>query len=120
MRQGDCIDPSVVCDICTTVKQVRKTFSSSAKEKAARESRRDDSVVCSDVLVPITPASKSGYRYVVTFMMMKSRYAMIYPLRKKSEVTEAFKRYYHDIKLECGVNVKLLRSDNGGDTEIMR
>ena len=53
-------------------------------------------------------------------MMMKSRYVMAYPLRKKSEVTEAFKRYCHDIKLECGVDVKVLRSNNGGDTEIMR
>ena len=89
--RGECIDPSVVCDICATAKQVRKTFSSSGAEISARESRPDDSIVCSDVLGPVTPGSKSGYRYVVTFMMMKSRYAMVYPLRKKSEVTEAFK-----------------------------
>ena len=98
--KGECIDPSVVCDICATAKQVRKTFSSSEAEISARESRRDDSIVCSDVLGPVTPASKSGYRYVLTFMMLKSRYAMVYPLRKKSEVTEAFKQYAHDIKLE--------------------
>ena len=113
--KGECIDPSVVCDICATAKQVRKTFSSSEAEISARESRRDDSIVCSDVLGPVTPASKSGYRYVLTFMMLKGRYAMVYPLRKKSEVTEAFKQYAHNIKLESEVDTKVLRSDNGGE-----
>ena len=48
-------------------------------------------------------------------MMMKSRYAMIFPLLKKSDVTKAFQQYCHDIKLECGLDVTVLRSDNGGE-----
>uniref|UniRef100_A0AAV1UZ15 Integrase catalytic domain-containing protein n=1 Tax=Peronospora matthiolae TaxID=2874970 RepID=A0AAV1UZ15_9STRA len=48
-------------------------------------------------------------------MMMNSRYEMVFPLRKKSEVTKAFKRYCHDIKIDCGLDVKALRSDNGGE-----
>ena len=71
--------------------------------------------MCSDVLGPVTPASKSGYRYVVAFMLMKNRYAMIFPMRKKSEDAQDLKKYYHDIKLECGVDIKVLRSDNGGE-----
>ena len=90
--QGNCMDPKVVCDICATAKQVRKTFNSTDAYTEARESHRIDSIVCSDVLGPITPASRSDYRYVATFMMMKSRYAMVYPLRKKSDVTKAFKQ----------------------------
>lgn len=83
------MDSRVVCDVCAMSKQVRKTFNSSDVGSAARESRREGS----DVLGPISPASKSGYRYVVSFTMMKSRYATIYPLRKKSNVTEALKKY---------------------------
>lgn len=49
--KGNCINPSVVCDVCATAKQVRKTYSSSEEEIAARESRREDSVVCSDLLL---------------------------------------------------------------------
>uniref|UniRef100_A0AAV1V9W5 Uncharacterized protein n=1 Tax=Peronospora matthiolae TaxID=2874970 RepID=A0AAV1V9W5_9STRA len=79
---GDCIDPSVVCDVCATAKQVRKTFNSNEADTAARKSHREDSVVCSDVLGPVSQASKSGYRYVVTFVMMKSLFVMVYPLRK--------------------------------------
>ena len=53
-----------------------------------------DVVVCSDVLGPITPSSKSGLKYIVSFTMMKSRFVMVYPLRKKCEVASAFKRFY--------------------------
>uniref|UniRef100_A0AAV1V3K5 Integrase catalytic domain-containing protein n=1 Tax=Peronospora matthiolae TaxID=2874970 RepID=A0AAV1V3K5_9STRA len=113
--KGKCLDSNVVCDICATAKQVRKTFHSTKADAEARESHRMDSVICSDVLGPITPASRSTYRYVATFMMMNSRFAMVFPLRKKSEVTKALKRCCHDIKIECGLDVKVLRSDNGGE-----
>lgn len=73
--KGKCVDTGVVCDIFSTAKQVRKLFNSSDE----RESRRKDWVVCSDVMGPISPASKSGYCYIVTFIMMKSRYVMVYP-----------------------------------------
>ena len=45
--------------------------------------------------------------------MMKSWYASIYPLRKKSDIIGAFKRYFYDIKVECNGNVKVLCSDKG-------
>ena len=102
--KGKCMDPKVVCDICATAKQVRKTFKNNEADAAARESHRMDSIVCSDVLGPITPASRSDYRYVAKFMMMKSRYAMVFPLRKKSDATKAFQKYCHDIKIECGLD----------------
>uniref|UniRef100_A0AAV1TC03 Integrase catalytic domain-containing protein n=1 Tax=Peronospora matthiolae TaxID=2874970 RepID=A0AAV1TC03_9STRA len=38
---------------------------------------------------------------------------MAFTLRKKSGATKSFHRYYHDIKLECGFDVKVLRSENG-------
>ena len=61
--------------------------------------------VCSDVLGPITPASKSGFSYIVTFILMKSRYVTVYPLRKKSDVAGAFKRIYQEIKISSGITV---------------
>ena len=79
--EGECMVTSYVCGICLTAKQVRITFNSSDDEIEASESHREGSVVCSDVVGPITLASKSGFRYVVTFIMIKSRYVMIYPLR---------------------------------------
>ncbi|KAL4099935.1 hypothetical protein PRIC1_007732 [Phytophthora ramorum] len=104
-----------VCGVCATTKQVRKTFHSNKGELEARESKRTDDIVCSDVLGPITPASKSGYKYIVTFIMMKSRYVTIYPLRMKSEVHDAFAKFLKEIKVTAGLTVKILRSDNGGE-----
>uniref|UniRef100_A0AAV1UN22 GAG-pre-integrase domain-containing protein n=1 Tax=Peronospora matthiolae TaxID=2874970 RepID=A0AAV1UN22_9STRA len=50
---GDYIDPIVVCEVCATAKQVCKTFYSNKANTAARESRCEDSVVCSDVSGPL-------------------------------------------------------------------
>ena len=72
-------------------------------------------MVCSDGSGRMTPASKSEFKYIVTFILMKSRYFMIYPLRKKSDVLSAFTRYAQDILISCGTTMKVLRSDNGGE-----
>ena len=87
----------------------------SDEDSEVRESARSDAVVCSDVLGPITTASKSKFKYIVTFIMMKSRYGMIYSLRKKSDVLSALTRYVQDIKMLTGTMIKVLRSDNGGE-----
>ena len=92
--KGEEIKSNVACDICATSKQVRKSFKTSEEEAETREISRSDVVVCSDVLGPITAASKSGLSYIVTFIMMKSRYVTVYTLRKKSDVASAFKRFY--------------------------
>ena len=73
----------VVCEVCATSKQVRKSFNTSKEAAELREAARSDEVVCFDVLGPITPASKSGYKYIVSFIMMKSRYTTVYPMRKR-------------------------------------
>uniref|UniRef100_A0AAV1UYK5 Polyprotein n=1 Tax=Peronospora matthiolae TaxID=2874970 RepID=A0AAV1UYK5_9STRA len=113
--KGATMKTNVACDVCATSKQVRKSFKTSEEDAETRESSRSDVVVCSGVLGPITPASKSGFSYAVTFIMMKSRYVTVYPLRKKSDVASAFKRFYQDIKTASGTKIKVLRSENGGE-----
>lgn len=113
--KGEEMKMDFVCDVCATSKQVRKSFNTSEEDAELREAARSDEVVCSDVLGPITPLSKSGYKYIVSFIMMKNRYTTVFPLRKKSEVTSAFTRFYREIKTLSGTKVKVLRSDNGGE-----
>ncbi|KAE9016351.1 Retrovirus-related Pol polyprotein from transposon TNT 1-94 [Phytophthora fragariae] len=108
-------ESGAVCEVCATAKQSRKPFSSTKEELEARESTRTDTSVCSDVLGPITPVSKSGYKYIVTFILMKSRYLTIYPLRNKSAVCGAFRKFLKEIRTNAGLNIKVLRSDNGGE-----
>uniref|UniRef100_H3H4M4 GAG-pre-integrase domain-containing protein n=1 Tax=Phytophthora ramorum TaxID=164328 RepID=H3H4M4_PHYRM len=86
--KGALAEPGTVCGVCATAKQARKPFKSTKEGLEARESARKDTTVCSDVLGPVTPASKSGYKYIVSFIMMKSRFVTIYPLHKKSEVCQ--------------------------------
>ena len=113
--KGTNVKSNVGCDVCATSKQVRKTFKTSEEDSETRESSRSDVVVSSDVLGPITPASKSGFKFIVSFIMMKSRYVTVYPLRKKNEVASTFKRFCQEIKTASGTTIKLLRSDNGGE-----
>ena len=103
------------CEVCAAAKQVRKTFKVNDEDSEMRESARSDAVVCSDVVGPITPASRSGFKYIVTFIRMKSRYVTIYPLRQKSDVLDALSRYVQDMKTLSGTTIKVLRSDNGGE-----
>ena len=72
-------------------------------------------MVCSDVLEPITPASNSGFKYIVIFILMKSRYVTVNSLRRKSEVMIALTRCYRDMRTTSGTNIKVFRSDNGGE-----
>lgn len=75
--KGNRINPGVLCSVCATAKQVRETLKSNETEIAARKSCREDLVVCSGVWGQVTTASELGYRDVVTFMMMKSRYVYL-------------------------------------------
>uniref|UniRef100_A0AAV1U5H8 Integrase catalytic domain-containing protein n=1 Tax=Peronospora matthiolae TaxID=2874970 RepID=A0AAV1U5H8_9STRA len=113
--KGATVKSNVACDACATSKRVRKSFKSSDEDSDTSEKSRSDVVVCSDILGPITPASKSTVSNIVTFIKMKSRYVTVYPLRKKSDVASAFKRFYQDIKTASGTKIKVLRSDNGGE-----
>lgn len=78
-------------------------------DSSARENIRADNFVCSDVLGPISPEFKSRYRYIVSFIAMGSRFATIHPQHKRTDVPEAF------MKMKYGIDVKVLRSDNGGE-----
>lgn len=79
-----------------------------------------DNFECSTVLRPIFPASKSGNRYVRNFFVMRSLFATIYPLLKKGNMPQALMGYYHDIKLEFDIDVKVPRCDDGVKYRIVK
>nr|CCA27078.1 PREDICTED: similar to Copia protein (Gagintpol protein) putative [Albugo laibachii Nc14] len=115
LTRGTGISSMNTCNVCAIAKQVRTTFNSTIEESEARESTRSDNIVCFDIMGPINPKSRSVYQYVVSFILMKSRYTLLYPLRKKSELPEVFKKFYNDLKTMTDIKVKILRSDNGGE-----
>ena len=62
------------------IKASTQVIQESEKYAETRESSRSDVVVCSDVLGPITPSSKSDFKYIVSFIMMESPFVTVYPL----------------------------------------
>ena len=69
----------------------------------------------SDVCGPFRVRTRSGYRYFVTYICGKTRWAWIFLLKHKSEQHEAFHNLRTNIIPMYGAQVKVLFSDNGGE-----
>ena len=72
-------------------------------------------LVHSDILGPISPATKSGMKYIISFIDDHSRYTKLYLLKCKSQAFEAFKQYKTLMENKFGVKIQKLKSDRGGE-----
>lgn len=72
-------------------------------------------LIHSDVwgMAPIT--SHANYKYFVTFIDDYSRFTWIYFLHSKDELFSVFKLFHAYIQTQFSANIKILRSDNGGE-----
>ena len=59
--------------------------------------------------------SFGGHKYFVMFIDDYSRWCTVYFLKKKSEVFDKFREYEAIITNQCGQNIGVLRTDNGGE-----
>ena len=73
------------------------------------------SLVHSDLIGPIKPASLGGKSYILTFVDDKSRRAWCFPISEKSETLKIFKYWKRETEKQSGKMVKILRTDNGGE-----
>ena len=99
------------CEGCTMGKQTRNSF---LKNEATRATKLLQ-IVHSDVCGPMKTQSIGGSRYFVTFIDDMSRYAAIYFIRSKDEVLSKFKVYADMATNTTGSNIRVLRTDNGGE-----
>jgi IS30 family transposase len=72
-------------------------------------------LVCSNVMGRFEVPSNSGFKYIVTFIIKKTRHVTEYPVRTKAEVGVKFEEYVMLISAKSSFVVKQLRSDNGGE-----
>ena len=100
-----------VCQGCLMGKQHRNPFPKASATRAAEVM----TTIHSDVCGPINVESLGKSKYFVTFIDDMSRYTHVYFLKHKSEVLEKFKEFVNLTTNETGNQVKILRTDNGGE-----
>ena len=102
---------SIQCVKCPFDKQVRAPF-----KQIEDLPDHIGHTIASDVCSPFD-TSMNEYKYFLTWIDLKTRYASIEFIKNKecSTVTDSFKRYLAWIVKQRGVNVKNVRTDNGGE-----
>ena len=98
------------CISCAKGKQHRFPF-----KRSKNISRNLLDLVHSDLCGPMEVDSIAGSKYFVTFIDDYSRQVFVYFLSFKSEVFEAFKSFEAMVTRQTGRNIKVLRTDNGGE-----
>ena len=96
------------CDTCIEAKHCRDPFKGT-HQVAKRVLER----VHSDVCGPISPTGHDGSKYFVSFIDEYSHFAMIYLIKRKSQVFEAFKEYEALVVAKFGVAISQFTSDQG-------
>jgi len=104
-------DQTHLCEVCMKGKLSRTPFPREQAEKTTEVLE----IIHSDVLGKVTPKSKGGAAYLVTFIDDYSRYAKVYPMKAKSEVLEKFMEYKAEVENFHDKKIKILRCDNGGE-----
>ena len=99
------------CEGCMMGKQHRQSF---PKDGATCASKALE-IVHSDVCGPMKTMSLGGARYFLIFIDDFSRKMWVYPLKAKSECFERFKEFKALVEKEVEAEIKVFRSDNGGE-----
>ena len=101
--------PDPICEPCLAGKMHSNPFSSSENR-----AKLPCDLIHSDVHA-VSDISKQGFKYWVTFIDDYSRYRAIIPIKNKSDVMEAFKKYQAWAETQTGRKIKALRDDKGGE-----
>ena len=99
------------CEVCIKGKLPRTPFPPYKTCKTTKVLE----LVHSDVVGKVTPKSKGGANYLVTFIDDYTRYAKVYTMKTKGEVLQKFKEYKLEAENILETKIKILRSDNGGE-----
>jgi transposase InsO family protein len=105
------IDSKHVCEDCLVGKQHRDSIPKSSIWKSTKRLE----LVHSDICGPITPASNSDNKYIMTFIDDFSRKTWVYFLKNKSSAFEYFKKFKCLVEKETGAAIYCLRTYRGGE-----
>lgn len=100
--------PIGFCDICVQGKQCRNPFNG-RRPISSRVLER----IHTDICGPFDPITWDGYKYFVSFIDDFSHFAVIYPLRQKSEVFEKLVEYEAMVSSMHNVAIAMITVDQG-------
>lgn len=100
---------SHTCEACILGKSHRTAF-----PKVGSRAKSILALIHTD-LHDTTYISRQGYRYWISFIDDYSRFAWVYPLHKKSDTFEVFKKWQAKVERQTGKLVKVIRDDKGGE-----
>ena len=104
-------DPNKLCDSCLLGEHAMRSF----PEKTTLRTSKPLQLVHTDVCGPIDPPSFGKRKYFLLFIDDLSRKTLIYFLKQNFEVFVSFKNFIAIVENESGYEIKVLRSDKGGE-----
>ena len=104
-------EPRAFCDSCAVGKQHR----TSPKPLGAIRAECKLQLVYSDVMGPVSVASMTNKRFMISFMDDKTRISSVAFMAKKSEALEKFKDFQATVEGESGLRIGTLRTNRGGE-----
>ena len=103
--------PKSICEGCLMSKQTRRPFPSqtdfTAKERLE--------LVHGDICGPISPPTLTGNKYFLLFVDDFSRAMWVYMIKSKDEAFSCFKKFRVLVEKESKQEIKVLRTDRGGE-----
>lgn len=98
------------CLVCKKGRMTRRRFGSRLKYRASRPLEIIHSDVCK-----LSHPSREGFHYFVSFINDFSKLAVVYRMKRKSQVYDCFIHYTRRMERESGRKIVDLRSENGGE-----
>ncbi|KAL5827481.1 hypothetical protein ACOSQ4_019278 [Xanthoceras sorbifolium] len=95
------------CVDCIKGKQTNKS------KKGANRSSDILEIIHTDICCP--DMDSYGQKYFISFIDDYSRYMYLYLLHNKNEAINAFKIFKAEVEKQCGKQIKIVRSDRGGE-----
>lgn len=105
------VQPKEKCEGCLMTKLTRSSFPS----HTSFETKKPLELVYADICGPITPETPGGNRYFLLFVDDYSRKMWVYFLKEKSDALGVFKKYKAVVEKSTEKNIKMLRTDRGGE-----
>jgi transposase InsO family protein len=104
-----------LCDVCVLMKQRWLHFPQQSSFRAKEQLK----LVHGDLCGPMTTATPGGRRYFMLLIDDLSRYMWVVVLGSKGEAVNAIRRVQAAAEAECGRNLHVLCTDNGGEFTVV-